>query len=80
MKVPVGFYDPPGTQKVTAKDRGDYFVPTQGVDAELAEKEHTRSRKVIKTISLVLVAAVIAGLVIWAIIDPGPKPHIVPIG
>ncbi len=61
-------------------ESGNYFLPTKGVDIELAEKEHTRSRKVIKTISLVLVAAIIAGLVIWAIIDPGPKPHIVPIG
>lgn len=80
MKIPVGFpfFDHPGIQKVTTKERGDYFLPTKGVDIEVAEKEYTKSNRVIKKISYILVAIAFAALIVWAIIDPGSLPRIVP--
>lgn len=81
MKVPVGFpFDNPGTQKVTSKERGDYFAPTGGVDKEIAGKEYTKPQKIVKVIGAVLIGAVLVGLIIWAILDPGPIPNLYEIG
>ena len=79
MKIPAGFpfFDHPGTHKVTAAEHGNFFVPTEGVDKEATLKEGSYDRaetgKWLKTGGVILVIAAFAALIIWAILDPGPK-------
>lgn len=70
--------DSPQVQKMTTKEQGNFFVTTKGVDQKWAEAESTKTQKIIKTVGIVLVVAAFIGLIIWAILDPGPAPHIVP--
>lgn len=76
------YFNPPTTQKVNKIEEGHFFVPTKGVDEEVASEEfetaHTKIRKVIKTIAIILAGAVFITLGALVILDPGPVPHIVP--
>lgn len=77
MKLPVGFpyFNPPHVQKVTAVEEGNFFVPTEGVDAESASHEHgpvrTKVGKVLKIalITVGIIAFVVLGVL--AFLDPG---------
>ena len=84
MKLPVGFpfFNPPHVQKVTAVEEGNFFVPTEGVDAESATQDLGTTRtKVGKIVKIVLIAAAVITFVVLgvlAFLDPGPIPPITP--
>lgn len=74
MRLP--YFDPIGPfQKSTPFERGDWFVPTGGMD-ELVEKEyaHERRLRIVKIVTTVLVLAafLVAGTMVVA--DDFVKP------
>ena len=84
MKLPVGFpfFNPPHIQKVTAVEEGNFFVPTQGVDGEMAsknaDKARTKSGKIVKTVLIVLAAAAFITIGVMTIMDTAPLPYLMP--
>lgn len=76
------YFNPPTTQKVNKIEEGNYFVPTKGIDEKVASEDfgtaHTKTRKVIKTIAIILAVAGFIALGAMVILDPGAVPHVVP--
>ena len=59
------YFNPPGVQKVTTIEQGNFFVPTDGVEPECVKDDfNPRHTKVTKVVKIGFAIAIIAAILV----------------